>query len=187
MDKIKEIEVKIQKVDKEMELNVQESDSVFLRRRDAKDKLENFKDRLDSLRAERRNLAGEGADLSKINEQIGKFVGEREVIEDTIEGTLKRLEALESRRVKLKNGRFLLQKKIIVQKVRPLIAKYNVIAEQLSPVLSELWKLLGELGDPALIEEAVRPSSWHGAVHHVPRLYLSEDFDPATAKDFFRK
>jgi chromosome segregation ATPase len=144
-------------------------------------------DELEDLRKERQGILVAENDPKTINTTIKKHKEKQEMLEDEITGLEQRLDVLNEQRPSLEKQKLALEQKILLEaKIRPLVDKYNVLANNMATILTLLEKNIFTYAliktDP-LQPPPVGPSGRHGskaeweesALSSIPSLTVDGD------------
>jgi hypothetical protein len=182
--RVKEIEKKLEIIDRLLGHNADAVVAAETRLRMAKEELPQLIAKKDEARAERGKAVASGngqaspENLAGLAEQIRTYGEMRELCEDEITGLTASLEQLSKVRAEMEVERRKVAREIPTEKIRDVARRYNALAEQLAPVLREFWTLRAELGEPPQGCAVHSPAGMIGALECVPRVFIpgEEDF-----------
>lgn len=192
----KKLEDYLQDIKKRLEANFIEIKRLSKRQETAEEKLKNSAEEMEELRKSRQKKLVLGENIAELNERIRRLTDEREILSDEIQGIKDRIGVISQENSKMFDEEKRVKREILILKAPPLRQKYNELAEQMTTVVSDIWKLIGDLHEEigSLNSRAFAASTWGGALALIPRLYDPSDFQrmtpldiQASKQDFFVK
>lgn len=175
---IKEVDEQLKVFDRAIAENAAGLSTAETRLRMAKEELPRLIARKEEARTERGKAVASGngqasaENLAALSERIKSYGQEIELTEDEISGLTASIEQLVSAGTNAKRERLALSRQIPMAKLRDAARRYNALAEQLGPVLEELWRLRAELGEPLTGRVVQSPS---GFLSSLPRAFVTGD------------
>ena len=178
--KIEECEIALEKKTSDLDLAVERKNQI-------EDSLKEFDSQHEGLREERQRILALGENPEKINQKLRELRERHEIEEDELVGLTKRIEVLKKERQELINQRRELKRDYLAFQTIPLVAEFNQHGEKMGLIVSRLWDLLDQMGEPHKDNRAFKASTWE-ALKVVPRLYsYSEWMSVSDLKDWFKR
>jgi chromosome segregation ATPase len=127
--------------------NQKETEQTTQRLQKAEIQAARFEDNWEALRKERQKVLAEQTDPSKINKQIKDLKEQREMMEDETIGLNERLSILKGEKETLEREKVEVERDILKEEtIRPLLVKYNKIAQQLALLLDDMEVAIFQYG-----------------------------------------